>query len=173
VVSELEEYEGGTLVSGQPADVLEQFCELLLELELICRTEQRRAIDEFEVAGHRPMARADLGKATVASDGVKPRAQANASVSTSEGPVCRDEGQLNGVLGFLPASERAGTEGEHAATMTIVDSRKSSVVTCSHLSDQIGIRHARQRPPIYHRRFADDRCDSFHRQSMGHRLARV
>ncbi len=81
VVAELEQHERGTLVQGQPLQVVQQLAELLPPLDLVRQPVEVRSVERSFVGRDVVATSPQLGQAPVASDRVEPRTQGDVALA--------------------------------------------------------------------------------------------
>ena len=91
-----------------------------------------RLIDADRVA-----APAQLRQAAISRDRVQPRPQRDAVLTVPKGAVCRDQGQLQGILGGLAATEHVRAKGQDARRVAVVDLLERRGLAAAHAGDQL------------------------------------
>jgi hypothetical protein len=137
VISKLEENQRGALIERQPTDLVKQIVQLLSALDQILWAVWACPILYRVIDADRPRTDAKLRQAAIASDRVEPRSQDDWSRSSSQPPVCRDEGQLERILRLFSAPQHVDAEAEYTTRVPIVNRLESRIIAGAHPGNQL------------------------------------
>ncbi len=128
LVAELEQDKRGTLIGGQPLDVVDELAQLLSAREQARRIIAARTVSAHPFAVRDLPADPQLRQTAISGDRIQPRPQRTVAPAATKRCICRHARQLQGILAPLAASQHVHAEAEQRRTVTVKNLPESLIV---------------------------------------------